>query len=527
MLHARSLSLTLSFVVCTVVACVGDNPVSTPDGGGPDGGCARTCSGVCSPDTNDPATGCGAASCQACPTFPNQAAACAAGTCGAGACASGHLDCDPKAPGCETAVDVNNCGKCGGKCGGTNASAVSCGSAPASDAGASTTPACQFTCNGSYAHCSGDDSMGCETNIANDQNNCGTCGHSCLGGLCVAGKCQASIVASKASNDWGNVYEIALNGTSVYGINWYGKPPGTPSAGSVFSVPSNATNGAATWLVKDATSGAYGGIAARFLATNGNKLVYSVYRPTDQAAGLWTVNFDGTANTNVVAGGTGNPVPCGATLAGTYVAGLAFDPTYMYWVHDRDAGSPCPGIFRADPNGANAALHLPNTYLRSPVSDGSGTIYMVSYTNDYNAGFPGIAVLATTGAAIDGAPVVVAQAGSPNVVRFDAQYVYWTDTSNSHFYRNTKVPSTIEDVTPKTGMPVVGTGTFLVDTKNIYFFAGTPTQSLYVMPKDGSKPPVIVFTFPNSGDFALGTFQDDKALYFTNYPTTAIFRLAK
>lgn len=530
MRHVRSLALTIPFAVVALAACVGDNPVATTDGGAEGGGCTRLCNGVCAPN-NDPTTGCGAVDCQPCATLPNQTATCVAGACAAGACAGGHLDCDPNTPGCETVVDASNCGKCGTKCGTTNTSAVACGSAPASDAGAADAGgggavSCQFTCNGAYAHCSADDGTGCETNISTDQNNCGACGHSCLGGQCVVGKCQASIVASNPSGNFGFLYGLVLNGTSLYGINWYGKPNGTPSAGSVFSVPSNASNGTPTWLVKDGTAGAYGGIATRLLATNGNKLVYSVYRPSDQAAGLWTANFDGTGNSNVVGGGPDNQASCGATLAGTDVASLAFDPTYMYWTHDRAAGAPCPGLYRGDPNGANTALHQSGTFLRSLVSDGSGAIYMVSHTGSYPA-FAGIAVLATTGAAIDNAPIVIAQTGNPYAVQFDAQYVYWNDTSNSHFYRTTKVPSTIEDVTPKSGMPTLGNSTFLVDAKNLYFFAGASTQSLYVMPKDGSAPPVVVFTFPNSGDIMLAAFQDDKAVYFSGYPTSVIYRLAK
>jgi hypothetical protein len=79
---------------------------------------SKLCGTTCVP-TNDPATGCAAASCNPC-VFPNASAVCGdGGACAIGTCNSGFLDCDGVAAnGCEVvaATNVDNCGQCGRAC---------------------------------------------------------------------------------------------------------------------------------------------------------------------------------------------------------------------------------------------------------------------------------------------------------------------------------------------------------------------------------------------------------------------------
>jgi cysteine-rich repeat protein len=80
-------------------------------------------------------------------------------------------------------VDVTsspaNCGSCGFTCTFSNATAVC------------TNSQCGIgTCNQDYGNCDGTDANGCETFVANDINNCGTCGNTCSPGLmCISGSC--------------------------------------------------------------------------------------------------------------------------------------------------------------------------------------------------------------------------------------------------------------------------------------------------------------------------------------------------
>lgn len=91
------------------------------DSGGPSepgvcGSDQRICGGVCaSPD--DPAYGCGAASCEAC-AAPDGTPICKDGACSVGACNPGHADCNQRSDdGCETDLaKPENCGACDAKC---------------------------------------------------------------------------------------------------------------------------------------------------------------------------------------------------------------------------------------------------------------------------------------------------------------------------------------------------------------------------------------------------------------------------
>jgi hypothetical protein len=51
---------------------------------------------------------------------------------------------------------------------------------------------CNGTCNAGYADCNGNkQSDGCEINVTNDHNNCGTCGHVCsVSQSCISSVCQ-------------------------------------------------------------------------------------------------------------------------------------------------------------------------------------------------------------------------------------------------------------------------------------------------------------------------------------------------
>jgi hypothetical protein len=114
--------------------------------------------------------------------------------CGIGACKSGFSDCNAKSDdGCESATssDPANCGGCGKPC-----ASVKNG-----------TPLCTlgqcggFTCTKGFADCDKQASTGCEADLNNDKQNCGTCEYSCgniahgspgcSGGSCGVGTCEA------------------------------------------------------------------------------------------------------------------------------------------------------------------------------------------------------------------------------------------------------------------------------------------------------------------------------------------------
>src|SRR6185436_12747352 len=95
-------------------------------------------------------------------------AVCNAGRCEIGQCWSSWGDCNlDAADGCEVNLhyDVTNCGGCGTACMLANA-VPGCGAS-----------GCYVSnCNYGWENCDSDDKNGCETEIAGDPKNCGSCG---------------------------------------------------------------------------------------------------------------------------------------------------------------------------------------------------------------------------------------------------------------------------------------------------------------------------------------------------------------
>jgi hypothetical protein len=71
------------------------------------------------------------------------------------------------------------------------------------------------------------------TDTASDGNHCGGCGVSCLGGACLAGKCQPVVLASEQDTP----FAIGLDASNVYWMN-AGKPPA--NNGSLMTAPRTA-----------------------------------------------------------------------------------------------------------------------------------------------------------------------------------------------------------------------------------------------------------------------------------------------
>jgi hypothetical protein len=132
---------------------------------------------------DDPNTGCAEAGCEPC-TLPYAAALCAGGACAISQCAAGHDDCDDlPATGCEADLesDIEHCGDCATSCALAHAD-VACNARK-----------CAFVgCVTGYTDCDGDETNGCETNIAADPQNCGSCGNACTAPAGKTATCTAS-----------------------------------------------------------------------------------------------------------------------------------------------------------------------------------------------------------------------------------------------------------------------------------------------------------------------------------------------
>lgn len=159
-----------------------------------DATCAGKCDGTSSACAY-PISTCGAASC-------NGSVYQAAGTCEKGTCAT------PAPQTCPNACVVAS-GGCSGTC---SPNAVQCSSSgipqKCSEAGAWVNQnACGpgFVCSGGSCTCSKTDCSGACVDLQSDANNCGRCGHSCQGGTCASGQCQAVVVARNLDGSTGIV----------------------------------------------------------------------------------------------------------------------------------------------------------------------------------------------------------------------------------------------------------------------------------------------------------------------------------
>lgn len=165
---------------CTLGACVLTcEPGYSDENGDPVDGCEKLncatgeidCNGLCV-NTQSDAANCGACN-VTCSARPNASAMCSSGTCGL-TCDAGFVDCDLNPlNGCEVNLnlDAQNCGACGKTCSTQANSSPRCSNAT-----------CGLTCNQNFANCNNVLSDGCEANLTSNVNNCGGCGTVCPGG---------------------------------------------------------------------------------------------------------------------------------------------------------------------------------------------------------------------------------------------------------------------------------------------------------------------------------------------------------
>jgi hypothetical protein len=158
------------------------------------GNCNGSAADGCETNLTSDVNNCGGCN-QAC-SVANGSAGCTNSQCTVASCNAGFANCNGVATdGCETnlANNVNNCGGCGNVCALANATAGCSGSACSISA-----------CTAGFANCNGVTSDGCEVNTNTSVNNCGSCGHACgANQICSNGTCGASVLYATAHVDSG------------------------------------------------------------------------------------------------------------------------------------------------------------------------------------------------------------------------------------------------------------------------------------------------------------------------------------
>jgi hypothetical protein len=370
--------------------------------------------------------------------------------------------CGPVSDNCGAMVQCPSLCEAGTVCGGNEAGPNACG--------------CATTCG---AAC---------VDLQTDTNNCGSCGHSCLGSGCSGGMCTPVLMAV------GRFTQPCPNGLAVDGIGnvyWgvFGDDSSTTQDGTVMGMPI-AGGALATLGTAQANPGALavvaGAATSQVVWTNasvfGTGSAMTIQAPTPghvqgtlQALALnttlvahpaaiavdatfaYVLGIGGADNaierTNAFGGGTASTVTSASGLIG---CGLAVDGTNVYWSQlgagimkaPKTGGSAVP-LTSASPGPSGIALDANDVYgidsttssvLKIPL-DGSSIVTLataqqgpfgvaVDSANVYwtNSGDGTVMKAPIMG----GAPVTIAVGqNSPAAIVADAQYIVWTTFGTS------------------------------------------------------------------------------------------------
>jgi hypothetical protein len=311
-----------------------------------------------------------------------------------------------------------------------------------------------------------------------DPDNCGRCGHSCVGGACVAGVCQPVALAEDEG------VAIAVDSTSVYWISaWSGSVDKAPIAG-----------GAVTTLAA------------------GSPYAYGIAVAVD-ATSVYSVNGGVSIVSIPIAGGA----PTTLATSTSTVSDLAIDSSYVYWANStskRQNG----GLFRAAKSGGTPQTLASEAAFTGQVVVAAGEVYW-----GISTGIAG-AILSVP---VGGGTAITVAAFEPTCLAAGPSDLYWSGpTSPSGIY---DIPLGGGPSTPfVSGGYLEPTGAMTADTTHLYWIGRTTnTSTIYGMPLSGGTPITVTSV---EGLIAIETEQnaiavDATSVYFLG--STAVMRVAK
>jgi hypothetical protein len=350
---------------------------------------------------------------------------------------------------------------------------------------------------------------GCETDLANDDKNCGACGHSCLGGKCTAGKCEPFQVAS-VSNPSG----LAVDMQNVYFT--------FPSVPAIQRVEKNGKCTPAAPCPQD------------FAGTGVGDQLGKIRGPSAIVSDGMNVWWTNQANGNLGKRAAAITTPPSAIV--NFGTAVSTEPGYValgggkiWWTSAFANAEPTPHV-----RGANL--------------DGSNVITLATYANPATNfyGFGGIATDAThvywasknSGvfrAAFTDPPCVegstckaFGSASGPYGVAVDGTFVYWTEPSSGTVRRAPKIggQSVIIAVNQETPRAIAVQGTF------VYWgntgTATAPNGAIRRAPQVGAVCDGAACELVATVKAPDAIVAADEGIYWTNNdPMGGVFRLAK
>jgi hypothetical protein len=235
---------------------------------------------------------------------------------------------------------------------------------------------------------------GCSQSTDTDPANCGRCNHSCLGGTCTSGKCDAIVLASGQPNAVG----LAVGGGYVYWSAY--------NAGAIKRCPVAGCGSSPQTIAQVSGSLTMG------LVIDSKNAYFSAKVATNVTLGtVYSVPLDGSSS----------PVPLATNL--DHPVWLGIDSSSVYWANWGDGrimscplGSSCPSpvTIHTQPGGPNAG---PNG-----ITSTGTAVYWVS--DDGSARRCALGNCTT--------PVVFATGlQSPQAIAVDVIDAYWTNQGGS------------------------------------------------------------------------------------------------
>jgi hypothetical protein len=408
-------------------------------------------------------------------------------------CSSSDLECG----GTCVPIDTNNCGGCGTKC-------------PAPDGGTPTCTEsnhvykCDIACGTNLTRCAN----ACVA-VQTDPNNCGRCGHGCVAGACVSGRCQSWVVANTSVAHAGllvaraGTYEhadLVTDGTNVVWVDTYQ---------GVLQV--SATAGPSAPIVNLSPMQSSNSVQAANLAMAKGVVVWTV-QDANNGISLWAAK-EGTANSGAMI------AALGSGSANDLPSGLALDDTAAnaYFVDSENnvASAPqSPGLYKCGLASKSCAVlyavNVPTTFaLSNDVAFASSRLFWTDSANgsisraDYGSNALG---------------TVVSNQNGPCLLALDATNLYWANVVLGDAGAPSFSIASTPQASPGTATAVVtgASGSLYgmgADGTNLYFSAANAgAWQLEYAPVNGSSAPQLLKADQQTYAMAVG----GGAIYWLN-----------
>ena len=331
------------------------------------------------------------------------------------------------------------------------------------------------------------------TNLQTDAQNCGTCGHSCLGGACVNGACSPVVVTSSSYLLFGIdsqylYYELPSNASYAAG-----------------RVGKLSTNSAGSTVSDYVSYGSYVGPVA-------SQLFWTSWPPMSSTSSVYECNVD------VCTTPSSTWLPSVRNIVGPRSIPVSYIATV-----DTCASGTCITWWNTDATAVNTYTYTSTQGDSSSMMAAENYVYWIGKTLDSGGNFVSASLFA-----VDSTTLARAQlAGNigPNVTLVDAdtQSVLLYDQTSTNLLR-VPLPLGLGSAAPQTMVPISGgTVTATEDATALYWIDGQGTLSSCVPPNCVSTTIVLA----NAQNNALRMLQDTTALYWGRSNPTSIVRFAK